>query len=228
MASVEAKDPGQYVVSSRMKTVAAALMFVGLAAFVVTVIRNPERAWHAYLIGLFYFISVALGGLFFTAIQHVTKAGWSVNVRRFCESFTAFLPVGAVLTGIYLIGAPSVYEWLDQAKVAADQALTHKAPYLNGTFFVLRLIAFFVVWLVFAKLIVGKSLKQDETGDENITHSLLKLGIGFLLAFAVSYSLFSVDLLMSLEPHWASTIYGVYTFAGLFQSTMAFMSLTIL
>jgi hypothetical protein len=227
MANTTAKDPGQYVVSNRMKTVAAALSFVGLIGFIFALKSNTERAWHAYLIALFYFMSLSLGGLFFSALQHVVKAGWSVNVRRFCESFTAFLPAGAALTLLYTFGAPKMYEWLDHSKVAADSLLQHKSSYLNGTFFLIRLALFFVLWLWFAKKIVGLSLKQDETGDVNITHRLLKFGIACILVFGLSYSLFSVDLLMSLEPHFFSTIYGVYCFAGLFQTTMAFMILAI-
>jgi hypothetical protein len=82
-------------------------------------------------------------------------------------------------------------------------------------------VAFFGLWLYFGKKIIGMSLQQDESGDVNLTHKMLPYSVIFLLTFALSYSLFSVDSLMSLEPHWFSTIFGVYTFAGLFQSTIA-------
>lgn len=219
---------GEYKVSSRMKTTFAALSFVGLIAFIVTLINDPQRAWLAYLVPFFYFTSLALGGLFFTAIQHVSKAGWSVNVRRVSEALAAFLPFAAVGGLIFLIGAPELYSWLQPEKVAADPLLQHKAPYLNWPFFLIRIIGFFVLWLWFSKLIIGRSLNQDRTGDETLTHKQVRTSIAFLLVFALSYSFFSVDLLMSLEPHWFSTIFGVYTFAGLFQSTLAFMILALL
>jgi hypothetical protein len=228
MAAKELTNPGQYTVSNRLKTVYASFCFLGLLAFVVTLINNPQRAWLAYLLPLFYFTSLALGGLFFASIQHVTKAGWSVNIRRISESFTAFLPLAALFTLIFLAGTPEIYKWLKPEKVAADPLLVHKAPYLNATFFVIRVVLFFGLWLWFKKLIVGRSLEQDKTGDVNITHKLVGTSIGFILVFALSYSFFSVDLLMSLEPHWFSTIFGVYTFAGLFQSTLAFLILTLL
>jgi hypothetical protein len=222
------KDPGRFIVSSRYKTVSAAFCFVGLLAFVLTLINNPQRAWMAYLVPLFYFTSLALGGLFFSSIQHVTKAGWSVNIRRISEALTAFLPSAFVLSLIFLAGAPQLYKWLSPEKVAADPLLQHKAPYLNATFFVIRLVGFFGLWLLFRKWIVGRSVAQDQSGDVNLTHSLVGVSIGFIAVFALSYSFFSVDLLMSLEPHWFSTIFGVYAFAGLFQSTLAFMILTLL
>ncbi|MCB0342367.1 MAG: molybdopterin oxidoreductase [Pseudobdellovibrionaceae bacterium] len=230
MAEVKSvPQPGNYVVSTRMKTVYSVLIFLGLAAFVVAIINDQARAWHAYLIGLFYFVSLALGGLFFTAIQHVTKAGWSVTVRRISEAFTSFIPVGAVAALILVFfGGNHLYEWFHADVVAKDHLLSHKAGYLNPTFFAVRVVLFFGIWWLLAKVLVGNSVKQDTTGDESITHKLVGVSVGAVLVFAFSYSFFSVDTLMSLDAHWFSTIFGVYAFAGLFQSTMAVMILVIL
>jgi len=228
MGASEMRDPGTYTVSQRAKTVSAVFAFIGLIVFVVTLIKSPQRAWLAYLIPFFYFTSLALGGLFFASIQHVTKAGWSVNIRRIAEALTAFLPYAMFFGLVLLVGAPELYKWLKPEKVAADPLLQHKAPYLNATFFVIRMVGFFILWLVFKKFIVGRSIEQDKTGDVGITHKLVGTSIGFIVVFALSYSFFSVDLLMSLEPHWFSTIFGIYTFAGLFQSTIAFVILTVL
>ena len=221
-------QPGRFVVSSELKTVFSILMFIGVAGLVIGLIHDPKRVWMAYLLAFFYFTSLALGGVFFSALQHVTKAGWSVNIRRLTESLTSFLPFAALGAALFLIGAPKLYEWLNKTKVAADPILTGKEAYLSGPAFVVRLVLFFGVWLYFAKVLVGKSIAQDTSGDDSITYKLGKLSIAFLLFFALSYSLFSVDLLMSVQPHWFSTIYGVYTFAGLFQATMAFLILVIL
>lgn len=228
MADVKVSEPGQLVVSNRLKTVYSAFIFIGVIGFAVMLIKDQQRAWLSYLLPLFYFSSLALGGLFFAAIQHVAKAGWSVNVRRVAESFTGFLPIAAIGAFLLLVGGKHLYQWFDHAKVEADQMLHHKSAYLNVTFFVIRLAVFFAGWLIFNKIIVGRSLKQDETKDPNLTINQVGTSVGFLLFFALSYSFFSVDLLMSLEAHFFSTIWGVYTFAGLFQSTMAFMILTIL
>ncbi len=217
--------------SSRLKSAFSILMFIGLISLVFSLFQDKSRAWHAYLLGLFYFTSLALGGLFFASIQHLTNAGWSVNIRRTMEALTAFLPWAFGLTLIFIAGnyvaGVDVYDWFDKAKVADDHLLKHKEAYLNPGFFIIRTLIFFVGWLWLCKKIIGNSLKQDDSGDVSLTHKAVPLSIAFILFFSLSYSLFSVDTLMSLEAHWFSTIFGVYTFAGLFQCTLAVMILII-
>lgn len=181
---------GPMVVSARTKTIYAVLMFLGVIGFAVTMMSDPKRAWYAYLVAFFYFVSLALGGLFFAAVHNVTKAGWNVNVRRFAEAMTAFLPYALVAGLIFLIGAPKIYEWLHPEVVKHDELLMHKAGYLNQTFFWIRFVLFFGLWLYFAKLIVGRSLEQDKTGDENLTIKNVGTSIAFIAVFALSYSFF--------------------------------------
>jgi hypothetical protein len=220
--------PAPLNVSPRIKTLSAVLMFIGLAAFIFTLTQNKERAWHGYLTAYAYFFILAIGGLFFASIQHITKAGWSVNVRRFSEALAAYLPVAFVLGLVMLAGGHYLWEWMDKAAVAEDAVLQHKSGYLNVPFFVIRMVLFFGMWMLFYKKMVGRSLEQDKTGDDNLTHKTVPWSVAFLLFFALSFSLFMVDILMSLQPHWFSTVFGVYCFAGLFQSTMAAMILMII
>jgi hypothetical protein len=213
--------PGTYTPSRATKTAYAVMMFVGVLLFALGLFKDPSRTWASYLTSYFYFVSLAVGGLFFAAIQHVSKAGWSVMIRRFSEAMTAFLPIAAVATIVLLFGAKSLYIWLDKDIVSHDAMLAGKSGYLNMTFFVIRLVIFYGAWLWFAKTIVGRSVAQDKDGSDKWTLKNVPTSIAFLLVFALSYSLFSVDTLMSLQPHWYSTIWGVYCFAGLFQSTCA-------
>lgn len=220
---------GPMTVTSSMKTVMMVLMALGVAGVGFGIFAHPTRAWHAYLVAMFYFLSLGLGGIFFVAIQHLTKAGWSVTVRRFSEAFSAYLPFAAVMALVFgVLGSKHLYQWFNTAFVAQDEILQHKAAYLNPTFFFVRLFVFFGIWLFFSHRLVHLSTDQDKSGDPNLTLATVKPSIGFLLLFALSYSLFSVDVLMSLDPHWFSTIFGVYCFAGLFQSTMAAMILLTL
>jgi len=228
MAEAAVKNPGPLNISPRTKGISAVLMFVGVVTFAIALMTNQERAWHAYLTGYMYFFILGIGGLFFAAINFVTKAGWVVNVRRFSESLTAYLPVAFGGALVLLLGGKSLYEWMVPEHVASDPLLQAKAPYLNTTFFVIRMLVFFGLWLLFRYKLIGGSLEQDKTGDESITQKAVGWGIAFLLVFALSFSLFGVDLVMSLQPHWFSTIFGVYLFAGLFQSTMATMILMII
>jgi hypothetical protein len=227
MAEAAHKNPGPLNISNRTKGISAVLMFVGIAAFAVTLMTNKERAWHAYLAGYSFYFILAIGGLFFSAVNLVSKAGWVVNVRRFSEALTAFLPLAFAGALVLLLGGKSLYDWMNPDMVAADELLAHKAGYLNLTFFVVRMVLFFAAWLLFKHKLVGGSVEQDKTGDDSITHRSVGWGVAFLLVFALSFSLFGVDILMSLQAHWFSTIFGIYLFAGLFQSTMAAMILMI-
>ncbi|HRK08143.1 MAG TPA: molybdopterin oxidoreductase [Pseudobdellovibrionaceae bacterium] len=215
--------PGQFVPSKSLRTLYAGAIFFGLVLFAVALWKDPTRAWHGYLTSYMYWTNLALGGLFFAAIQHVAKAGWSVTIRRIAESFTAFLPVAAVGAVAWLIGSKHLYEWLDQSLVAKDAILQGKSAYLNAKAMIFRTVLFFGLWLFFSKVIIGRSLQQDEDGK--VEHTVKNVGwsIAFLLVFALSYSFFTVDTLMSLQPHWFSTIWGVYNFAGLFQSFLAML-----
>ncbi len=210
----------------KIKTLSTVFIFIGGLIFISAFFFGmQERVWHSYLLSYFYFMLLPLGGLFFMSVQHLTSAGWSVSVRRLSEALTAYLPVAGLLTLPLIYGAGSLYDWLDTAKVAKDPLLLHKIPYLNMTFFLIRLGVFFAGWIFFARKLVSFSLRQDQDGDVKWTKKSAKYSVGFLLFFALSLSLFSVDLIMSLDAHWFSTIFGVYVFAGLFQSVFAVLIL---
>lgn len=219
---------GKFQVSSQAKTLAMGLVALGVLTFAVGMIKNPDRLWTSYLTAFFYFSCLGLGGLFFTALQFLVKAGWSVTVRRYAEAMTSFIPWILVGGLVLLIGMKKLYPWADPEVVASNSVIAAKTAYLNVGFFVLRLVLFCGGWFLFRKLLVGGSISQDTTGDESITVKSVGRAIAFILFFAISFSLFSVDLLMSLMPTWYSTIFGIYTFSGLFQSTFAVMALIII
>ena len=201
-------------------------IFLGILSFVFALSFGlKERVWHAYLLSYFYFVLLSLSGLFFVSIHHVTKAGWSVFLRRGAEALTAYLPYAFVLTLPLLYGAFSLYSWLDPAQVAKDPLLLHKKPYLNFPFFALRLLVFVGGWAFFAHKLKSFSLQQDQDGKVIWSQKSVPWSVGFLFFFALSLSLFSVDLIMSLDAHWFSTIFGVYVFAGLFQAVFALLIL---
>lgn len=225
---IDSIEPVRFTPSTKIKTVYSVLIFIGIVALAVGFFQDRERTWHAYLLGLFYFVSLSLGGLFFTSLHHMTNAGWSTTIRRISESMTAFLPVGFILSLVLILGGKDLFMWFDSAKVAADSIILAKSSYLNPTFFSVRIIVFFTAWLIFAKLIVGRSVKQDITGDVGLSVKNVATSVGFILFFALSYSFFAVDFIMALDPHWFSTIFGVYCFSGLFQATFAFLILAVL
>ncbi len=224
----ESLHAGKFVAPQTLKTISYALIAVGLLTFVVGLMKNQERLWTSYLVSFFFFSCLGVGGLFWASIQNLTKAGWSVSVRRYAEAMTSFIPVMIVASLILAIGMKKIYPWADHDFVAANPVIAAKSSFLNIGFVVVRLLIFGLGCWLFKKIIVGNSLKQDQSGDEALTHKNVGYSIGFVVFFALAFSLFSVDLLMSLLPSWYSTIFGIYCFAGLFQSFLAFLALIII
>jgi hypothetical protein len=219
---------GQYVPSKNAQTMAFSFIAIGALTFILGFIKDPQRMWQAYLTSYFFFACLAIGGLFFAAVNHVVRSGWSVSVRRMVESFTAFIPFVLLGAMVLLFGIKHLYPWADAQRVAEDAILQSKAAYLNVPFTALRWFIFAGAMFWFAKAIVGNSLEQDKTGNEELTNKNLGLSVKFLVVFALGFTLFSMDLFMTLSPYWYSTIFGIYTFAGMFQSTMAALILIMM
>lgn len=213
---------------SHIKTLIGVLIAIGLLTFAISWMKSPERLWPAYLTAFFFFSCLGLGGLFFTALQHVAKAGWSSSIRRYSEAMTSFVPFIFIGGLVLLAGMKYLFPWADSHVVATNPVIAAKTGYLNVGFFVGRLVVFCGGWFLFKWLIVGNSLKQDQTGDHQLTLKNVGISIGFILFFSLSFTAFAMDLLMSLLPTWYSTIFGIYCFSGLFQSSLAVMALIII
>ncbi len=220
-------EVGKFHASNNLKTIAYALLAIGLLTIVVGLMKNQERLWTSYLTSFFFFSCLGLGGLFFAALNHMVKAGWSVTVRRLSEAMSSFIPIMLIGSLVLIAGIKYLFPWANPEIVANDPLVASKTAYLNVPFFIVRMLVFGVGCLIFKHFIVGGSLKQDHTGDEQITHRSVGLSIGFILFFSLLFSIFSVDLLMSLLPTWYSTIFGIYCFAGLFQATLAALGILV-
>lgn len=174
--------------------------------------------FHAYLVNYSFFLSISLGALFFVALHHVTRAGWSVTVRRLAEFLAANIPLLAVLFLPILIpmllGNQSLYDWTNPEVVRQSELVQHKTPYLNVPFFAVRAVLYFVLWWLVVRYFFTRSLQQDESGDPGLTTRMERLSGPALILFAVTVTFAAFDWLMSLEPTWFSTIFGVYFFGG--------------
>ncbi len=218
-------------IASRGFPLAVAIGLVGLGLAVGLAVKDDTLRYffHSYLLNYCYFLSISLGALFFVALQHATRAGWSVTVRRLAEVLAAnffcllvlFLPIVVPV----LLGNSSLYVWNDAEAVAHQELLQHKAVYLNPTFFGIRCVVYFLVWWYLGRFFLQRSLAQDESGDPALTVQMERLSPVALLLFAATITFASFDWLMSLEPTWFSTIYGVYYFSG---AAVAFFAVIIL
>lgn len=210
----------------QLQTAIYAALFIGFLGLAYGLFKNPDRLWTSYLVAFFYFSCLGLGGMFFIAINHATNAGWSSSIRRIAESFTSFLPAMFVGSLVLILGFKYLYAWADPSQ--AYRMTGGKALYLAPWFVIVRLVIFGIGCLLFKKILVGNSIKQDQNGDSSLTQKSTAYSVGFIAFFAIFFTLFSIDLLMSLLPSWYSTIYGIYAFAGLVQSTMAVLALMII
>ncbi|MFG0334311.1 MAG: quinol:cytochrome C oxidoreductase [Maioricimonas sp. JB049] len=191
-----------------------------------------DRFQASYLVAFTFVVSLSLGGLFFVLIQHVTRAGWSVVVRRIAEVMSAALAPVALLSLPILIplllGSHALFEWNDPRLLQTDELIRHKRPYLNSGFFTIRSLIYFGIWAGLGSFLLSRSRSQDETGDVRHTHSMQRIAPVGLLLYALTVNFFAFDYLMTLAPHWFSAIYGVYYFSGAVVGGLAVMILVSL
>ncbi len=222
------RNPGVFQVSGNVKIALIIFALIGAATFGWALTTDPTRAWTSFLVNHFFFLCLAIGGTFFAAIQWLTGAMWSAPVRRFSEAFSAYLPIALIAMVFMYFGIHSLYSWSNPAVVHGDVVLEGKAHWLNTGFFWFRNVAIMAVWILFTKKMVGNSVAQDGTGDYAYTLKNRVLSPIFLIVFGLTFTLMSFDLMMSLAPHWFSTIFGVYCFAGLFYANLASVCLLTL
>jgi hypothetical protein len=187
---------------------------VGSIALAVTREGGVDHLLETYLVSYAVLLSLSLGALFFVMLQHVTRAGWSVVVRRIAEAVACNVGPMALLGIPIVLGMHHLYHWSHADAVAHDPILDAKSGYLNPTFFVIRLVIYFAVWIALAAFFRYTSVAQDASGDPALTRRMEKLSAPGLVLFALSLNFAAFDLLMSLDPHWFSTIFGVYYFAA--------------
>lgn len=190
----------------------------GLLGAVLLGMGDLAKLQRAYLLAFMYVLSIALGALWFVAIQHLTNAKWSVAVRRVAEILASNMPLVAVLSlGVVvpmLAGSTDLYVWLDHARVEQDHVLHHKAAYLNIQFFCVRWFIYFGFWIWLGNRFLRLSVQQDREGGDQISATLQRISAPSMIAFALTLTFCSFDLLMSLDALWFSTMFGVYYFAG--------------
>tara|TARA_R110000796_G_scaffold37722_4_gene95450 strand:+ start:374133 stop:375467 length:1335 start_codon:yes stop_codon:yes gene_type:complete len=181
-----------------------------------------NRPWAALYVAAFFFFMIALGVLAFNAIQRAAQAGWSPLLFRVMEGITAYLVPGGII--VFILLALSVahmnhlFVWMDPEVVAHDELLQGKSGYLNGTFFLIRAVFFLGGWILYREYSRKLSLAQDEANDDSNFKKNFRISAGFLVFYLVTESMMSWDWIMSVDPHWFSTLFGWYIFASMFVS----------
>jgi len=193
----------------RGQTRALIVGVVGIVLAIVLGLRNPQQFYHSYLYAFVFWAAIPLGCLGILNLHHLTGGWWGLPIRRIVEAGSRTLPFVFVLFLPVLAGMGKLYLWAQPAAVEADPLLQYKKPYLNPSFFTVRTVIYFAIWILLMFLQNKWSKEQDRTADPALKNRMSSLAGPAFILWAVMVTLAAVDWVMSLEPHWFSTIYGM-------------------
>jgi hypothetical protein len=206
--------------------VVGALALIAAVPLGYSIDHSLQRFFFAYLVNFAFFLSISLGALFFVLLQHVTRAGWSTGMRRIAEILAAGLPAIGVLAipiaATVLAHRGVLYPWANPEQVEIS-----KAPYLNPAFFVARLLLYFVVWSGMGIWFWRKSVSQDISHNDSLSLRMQAISAPSMVIFGITLTFAAFDLLMSVDPVWFSTIFGVYFFSGCAVAIFATLILAV-
>jgi hypothetical protein len=224
----------EFKIANKAKVFTLTLMIVGVLFTGIGIAMNSgsenfvQRLLANGLINSFFFFGIGLGALFFLALQYATETGWYAAVKRVIEGVAGWMPYGIgfmilILAVISAMDGAHIYTWMDSKVVAHDEIIQGKTPYLNLIFFWIRTIVYLATYYIFWMGFRKRSLEEDRVGGTEIHFKNYRRGALFLVFFAVFSSTSSWDWLMSIDVHWFSTLFGWYTFAGIWVSAMVTM-----
>jgi hypothetical protein len=225
----------------RYQRMAATAGAIGLALCALGWMVAADDCFRSYLWAMCFFVGIALGSLVLVMLQFLTGGVWGLVIRRILEAATRTLPVLALLflpmiAGFFIpagLGSSAghsrpaisgLYIWADPAVVEADHALEFKAHYyLNPQFFAVRAVICFAAWITIALLLSRWSAAQDRPGGgDRDDRRLRMLSAGGLVVYALTVTVMAIDWIMSLEPHWVSSILGPLVGVGQVLTALSF------
>jgi hypothetical protein len=197
------------------------LFLLGILICTSGYLINPRQAAFSNVVDFLFLTSIGIGALFLISLEYVAGAVWSVPMRRVNEFVAALVPFAALLAVPIFFLLPEVFKWADLKTVATDDLLQSKQPYLNINFFAIRFAVIFGILMLFFVFLTQNSRKQDATADQKYTRWNIRISGLFMPFIAFGVTLLSIDWAMSIEPHWYSTIFGVYYFSGTVIAALA-------
>lgn len=204
-----------------------ALFGAGIILGVIGFFSDHHRALLNYLMAYMFILSIGIGSLLLIALEYVGGADWSVPIRRVVEFLAAIIIFLPILVLPLVFNIHDIFHWAHEEAVSSDAILKGKSPYLNQTFFLIRVFVILAIWGLFYYLLIRNSNAQDSSRDQLLTKKNIILSAIFIPVFAITITITAVDWLMSLEPHWFSTIFGVYFFASSVVASLAAITLFV-
>jgi len=206
----------------QFQTLALGVGVIGLAILGLSALLGGtvETALRAYLLGFCYWAGIAIGCTGILVLQHLTGGSWGLVIRRTLEAAGKTLPFMALLFIPLAWGVPYMYEW---AHATNDEIIKHKQPFLNWGFWLIRAFVYFAVWSLIAWYLTKKSEEQDRTGDWNLSSAMGRFSGPAIIAFVLAVTFAAIDWVMSLDPHWYSTMFGLLFVIGWALSALSFV-----
>ena len=212
----------------KLKTIGLSLFAVGTGLGIIGFLINPERTSLSYLVTFMFLVSIGIGSLFLVALEYAVGADWSTPFRRISEFLAAVIPFLLILVIPLLLNMRNIFPWTHKSIVNSSELLKGKTAYLNIPFFIIRSLGIFIIWWVFYYFIIRNSRKQDSSKDQLLTKKNVNISSGFIPVFGFSITAIAFDWMMSLEPNWFSTIFGVYYFSGTVWCALAALTLIVI
>lgn len=217
----------EFKASKTFRIIAGICILIGLSGFIYGFLEAPERTWANYLLNNYYFFSIAMGGVFFFVIQYISQSGWSAAFKRIPEAFMSYLPFAGIFFVLLYLGIHSLYHWSHEEALLHDELIKHKSPYLNETFFMIRLLIYFTLWILLTRLLKRFSIKEDEAGGTRYFRKSEFYSRILIFVLAITFTLSAIDWIMSLSPHWYSTIFALKQMVSAFLHGVSIMILII-
>ena len=211
---------------NRLQRVERPALIVGAVGILLSLFGAAiarDQFFRSWLLSYLFWFAIALGALPLVMLHHLVGGKWGFATRRILESVTRTLPLMTILFVPVIFGIHSLYEWSHDDAVAQDIILQHKSLYLNTPFFIARAAFYFAAWLLMGWFLNRWSKQQDSTRDGSFAKRFQRLSAPGLIIYALTITFASTDWVMSLEPHWFSTIYGMMFMVGQALTTLAFV-----
>jgi hypothetical protein len=208
---------------NRWRSGALAAGIAGAVLCAIGLFLSPFQFYRSYLWSYVFIAGVSVGSLAWLMLQYLTGGAWGVVIRRPCEAAARTLPLVALMFVPVAIGIPNLYSWSHAKVVAADEILQHKQVYLNVPFFLIRAAAYFAGWILLSRLLNRWSAREDREGSAGVHGKMAALSGPGLVFWGFSVTFMAVDWVLSLDPHWFSTMFGMLFMAGQALSSMAFL-----
>ena len=207
----------------RWRTRALGVGVAGAVLCLAGFFASPTQFYRSYLWAYLYVVGLSVGPLAWLMLQYITGGNWGIVIRRPCEAAARTLPLVALMFLPILIGIPNLYDWSHAAKVAADPDLIHKHAYLNVPFFLARAAIYLGGWILLSTLFNRWALKEDTEGHNAVHGKMSALAAPGLIFWALSVTFMSIDWVLSLNPKWFSTMFGLLFMASQGLTSMAFL-----